>query len=69
MGVVHDAVEVERHGAQGSVVGVGEGIDDGVERVAAHNVVFVFYSAVSRLMIGRFRWVDDVDKEGTNWLH
>lgn len=43
VGIVHDAVQVERYGAESSVVGVREGIDDGVEGVAAHSVVFVFW--------------------------
>lgn len=42
VGVVHDAIEMERHGTEGGVVGVGEGIDDGVQGVAADNVVVVF---------------------------
>jgi hypothetical protein len=42
VGIVHDAIEMERHGTEGGVVGVGEGIDDGVQGVAADNVVVVF---------------------------
>ena len=42
MAVVHDAVEMERDGAQGGIVGVGKSVDNGMQRVAAHNVVFVF---------------------------
>jgi hypothetical protein len=33
---------VQREGAEGSVVGIGEAIDDGVERVTADDVIFVF---------------------------
>jgi hypothetical protein len=42
--VVRDTVEVEHYRAEGSVVGIGEGIDDGVQGVAADNVIFVFYA-------------------------
>jgi hypothetical protein len=35
-------VQVQGQGAQGRVVGVREAVDDGVERVAADDVVFVF---------------------------
>lgn len=40
--VVHHAVQVQRDGAQRRVVGVGEAVDDGVQRVAADDVVVVF---------------------------
>jgi hypothetical protein len=41
-GIVHDAVQVQRQGAQGGVVGVGQAVNDGVERVAADRLVLVF---------------------------
>lgn len=40
--IVNDAVEMEHQGAQGSVVGVGQAVDNGVERVSSNNLVFVF---------------------------
>lgn len=39
--VVHDAVEVQRDGAQRRVVGIGQAVDNGVQRVAADNVVLL----------------------------
>lgn len=44
--IVHDAVQVQRDGAQRRVVGVGEAVDDGVQRVAADNIVVVFYFCI-----------------------
>lgn len=41
-GIVHDAVQVQRQGAQRGVVGVGQAVDDGVQRIAADGFVFVF---------------------------
>lgn len=40
--VVHDAVEVQRQGAERRVVGVREGVDDEVEGVAADGGVVLF---------------------------
>lgn len=40
--IVHDAVQVQRQGAEGRVVGVGQAVDNGVQRVAADGFVFVF---------------------------
>lgn len=40
-GVLGDAVQVQGQGAQGGVVGVGQPVDDGVQAVAAHDVVIV----------------------------
>lgn len=42
VGVVHDAEQVECEGPEGGVVGVGEAIDDGVERVSADDIIVVF---------------------------
>lgn len=33
---------MKHQSAQGSVVGVGQAVDDGVERVSSNNLVFVF---------------------------
>jgi hypothetical protein len=43
-GVFLHAIQVQGQGAQGSVVGVGKGVDDGVEGVSSNDVVFVFYA-------------------------
>lgn len=56
--VVYDAVQVERQGAQRGVVWVREAVDDGVEGVAADDVVFVFcapgkYGEIRRRSDGR----------------
>ena len=39
--VVDDAVQVQGQGAEGGVVRIGQAVDDGVEGVAADDVVFV----------------------------
>ena len=36
-----DAIQVESKSTEGGVVGVGKGVDNGMEGVAADNVVFV----------------------------
>lgn len=45
--VVHDAVEVQRQGAERRVVGVRKGVDDEVEGVAADGGVVLFLEVVS----------------------
>lgn len=42
VGVVHDAEQVEGEGSEGGVVWVGEAVDDGVEGVAADDIIVVF---------------------------
>lgn len=46
-----DAVEVQAEGAEGGVVGVGEGVDDGVEGVPAHDVVVVLGRLDERVVV------------------
>lgn len=41
-----DLVEVEGDGSEGGVVGIGEGVYYGVERVAAKGFVFVFWKLI-----------------------
>ena len=54
---------MERQGAEGGVVGVGEVVDDGVEGVAADGVVFAF--CTGGLVTGRGR---EWEGGGTHWL-
>lgn len=42
MGIIHDAVEVEREGAKSSVVWIGKAVDNGMNRVAADDIVVMF---------------------------
>lgn len=44
--VVHDAVEVEREGAERGVVRVGEAVDDGVKRIPATDDILVLCEVV-----------------------
>lgn len=42
VGGLDDAVEVQAEGAEGGVVGIRQGVDDGVQGVATDNVVVGF---------------------------
>lgn len=53
--VVHDAVEVQRQGAERRVVGVREGVDDEVEGVAADGGVVLFWW----VLLGNGTWEGD----------
>ena len=40
-----NAVQVESKSAESCVVGIWEGVDDGVERIATDNIIVVFCGA------------------------
>lgn len=52
---------MKHQGAQGSVVGVGQAVDDGVERVSSNNLVFVFckymVSKINRSKQAKVPWI------------
>lgn len=49
--VLDDAMQVQGQGAQSGIVGIWQAVNDGMQGVAADNVVFVFYE--QRLVKGR----------------